>query len=152
MLDQYVTLDEESLVYEVKDEAKDELHGKEYGLLKAAVNEANKVIKNSSEASQENVFAPGEQVEESEVGLFYTEGVNDIEIYWWGVRVYLSKSTVNTLAGGLAIGGIWIPEPLVSKVLATLGVIGTQVPGGIWFEASYLNLAPPFSIRAAGFQ
>jgi hypothetical protein len=77
-----------------------------------------------------NVGAPTS----GEVTPFFTEGVTKVEAHWWGISVYLSKTTVQAIGGGIAIGGIWIPEPVVSKVLATLGVVVALCPGGIAFD------------------
>lgn len=64
----------------------------------------------------------------------YHEGKTGVKLYWWGVRAWLSKSTLVSLGSGITIGGIWIPEPLVSKILATAGVVVALAPGGIAFN------------------
>lgn len=51
----------------------------------------------------------------------------------------------------MAIGGIWIPEPLVTKILATLGVVIALCPGGIAFDYNYIlagisSLVPGISL------
>lgn len=50
---------------------------------------------------------------------------------------------------GVAIGGIWLPEPLVSKVVATLGAATSALPGGIVFNSSpHLAVLVPGSLGA----
>lgn len=64
----------------------------------------------------------------------FAEGKNDVEYHWWGARIYLSKTTVNAVGAGMTIGGLWIPEPLLSKVFATLGVVVGLSPHGVQFD------------------
>ena len=64
------------------------------------------------------------------------QGVDKVEVYWWGVRVWISGPTLRTIGAGVSIGGIWIPEPLISKVVATLGVLIATSSGGIVFNSS----------------
>lgn len=82
----------------------------------------------------------------------FKEGKNAIELYWWGARVYLSKSTVRTISGGIAIAGIWIPEPTVAKVIAILGVIGNFCPGGIRFDCNIIGMSIGRGISNVRFQ
>lgn len=78
----------------------------------------------------------------------YQEGETRVQVNNWGVEVYLSKSTVQLIGGGVSLGGIWIPEPVVSKVLASAGVVVSMCPGGIVLEYHYkwmaLKLLNPF--------
>lgn len=66
-------------------------------------------------------------------------GKNDIKFYWNYARVWLNKGTVQGIGTGLTLGGIWIPEPIVSKVAASLGVGIALTPSGIWFDYNYFN-------------
>ncbi|WP_304652137.1 hypothetical protein [uncultured Ligilactobacillus sp.] len=79
---------------------------------------------------------------------FRRAGVNKVVVKWNHVRVYLSQRTVQLIGGGLAIGGYWIPEAVVSKVAGTLGVVASLTPHGIWFDYN------PFlrSFTNCGFQ
>ncbi|MDG2979036.1 hypothetical protein KNP65_03670 [Latilactobacillus curvatus] len=72
--------------------------------------------------------------------LRFREGSNYVHVYWWGLRIGISKSTLHYIGAGVTIGGIWVPEPVVSKVLSTLGVVATLAPGGIVF-----NSTPPIA-------
>lgn len=67
----------------------------------------------------------------------YQEGKNDVVRNNWGIEVYISKSTINAIGAGVSIGGIWIPEPVVSKVLSSVGVVVALCPGGIVLEYHY---------------
>lgn len=69
------------------------------------------------------------------------EGVNKVETYWWGVRVFLSRSTLQYIGGGVAIGGLWIPEALASKIASTLGVAIGLAPGGVVFDSTWAEMA-----------
>ncbi|MCL2611097.1 MAG: hypothetical protein FWE02_05405 [Defluviitaleaceae bacterium] len=69
-------------------------------------------------------------------------GVTRVDTFWWGLRVYLSANVVNTLGAGIAIGGIWVPHPVVSRALGTIGVLGTTVSRGIWFEVAVFDGLP----------
>lgn len=44
--------------------------------------------------------------------------------------------SLNTIGAGITIGCIWIPEPFVSKVLATVGAVISMSPGGVVFNSS----------------
>lgn len=50
------------------------------------------------------------------------------------MRVLLSKTTINRVGGGVAIAGVWIPELVLSKNLATGGVIAGLAPGGMYAD------------------
>lgn len=93
-----------------------------------------------------------------DVSPYFREGKTAVNFHWWGVRFYYSKTTVQWIGAGVTVGGLWIPEPFVSKVLGSLGAVSTLTPGGIWFDLGYDQLATistnPFGIipRRAGFQ
>lgn len=65
----------------------------------------------------------------------FKEGVTRLEAHWYGFRVWLSKDTVRGIGGGVGVGALWIPEPIVSKVLASLGgAVAAFAPGGVVFN------------------
>lgn len=64
-------------------------------------------------------------------------GKNDVQFHWNYARIFLNKGTVQAIGAGLSIGGIWVPEPIVSKVAASLGVGIALIPHGIWFDYNY---------------
>ncbi|PKR82493.1 hypothetical protein [Heyndrickxia camelliae] len=133
-LSSYVVLNEESLRYEIKEEAKQSLTDDEFNFLYSSVNTTNEQLNENTEVSLENLVIPSNEQVLDHNNLEYKNGVTKLEWHWWGLRVYLSKNTINYASGGVAIGGIWIPEPIISKVLSTLGVLGTFVPGGVRFD------------------
>lgn len=53
-------------------------------------------------------------------------GVTKVETKWWGFEVYLSNADAVTATAGISLGGIWIPEPIISKAFASLGIVGAQ--------------------------
>lgn len=67
----------------------------------------------------------------------YKQGVTKIKFRWNYARVYLSKTAVKNIGSGMSLGGIWIPHPIVKTACATLGVVVSRCPGGIWFEYNY---------------
>lgn len=72
--------------------------------------------------------------------LRFREGSNYVHVYWWGLRIGISRTTLHAIGAGITIGTIWIPEPTITKVLATLGVLAGVSPGGIVF-----NSTPPIA-------
>lgn len=79
--------------------------------------------------------------------LRYQNGINKVSVYWYGFRVYMSRTTLHALGAGTSIGGIWVPEPVVSKILATVGVVAALAPGGIKF-----NFSPAVTIIPWGLE
>lgn len=67
----------------------------------------------------------------------FQEGETRVQVNNWGVEVYISKTAIIYIGAGISIGGVWVPEPVVSKVLATAGVVVTMCPGGIVLEYHY---------------
>lgn len=72
--------------------------------------------------------------------------VTKIEYHWFYARIYISKEPLLAASAGTAVGGVWVPEPIISKVLATLGIVGAwateaYVDKGIVFDVNYADLA-----------
>ena len=66
-------------------------------------------------------------------------GVTRITNHWWGIRVYMSATAVNTMGAAFAIGVVRVPMTTVRAVLAGLGVqAGLSINRGIWFNAIVL--------------
>lgn len=89
------------------------------------------------------ILAPEDEYKQStpsrKARAAFHEGITKMEFHWWGARIYLSRTTIQFLGAGTTIGGIWIPEPLVSKILASLGAVITTCPGGIVFDYNYMK-------------
>ncbi len=138
--DEWVEYNSVEKTFYIKAGAQDYLSLEEYHKLEIVLSITNENINKFDFSTGEvSVIAPGNK----EIALHaarapYTEGVDAIELYWWGVRIFLSKTTVNMIGAGVTIGGIWIPEPLVSKILATVGVVIALCPGGIWFDYNFI--------------
>lgn len=49
----------------------------------------------------------------------------------------MSKGTIQGIGAGVTLAGIWIPEPVVSKIAATLGVAIGLIPSGIRFDYNF---------------
>lgn len=72
----------------------------------------------------------------------YAEGIDAIDFYWWGMDIWLSKTTLNrAIKTGVIIGGIVIAKHKVLAALQILGVWGGPIPGGIYMKVHY-----PFGI------
>ena len=84
------------------------------------------------------MVSPENEVTSELLARSYNEGVTKIDFYWWGVTIYLSKTAINVIGTGISIGGILIPETVVSKILSTLGAVVTLCPGGIAFDYNYI--------------
>lgn len=156
-LDKYVSLDDLNH-FVIDEKASSDLSNFEYDLLKTKVAEANTKIDSIKLAQNEHTVVSQDSVtvvqEVSELNnssfafrSTFKEGKNAVQLYWWGARVWLSKSSVNFIGAGITIGGIWVPEPFVSKILATVGVVIGLCPGGIVF-----NYTPGVNIWGLEFQ
>lgn len=66
----------------------------------------------------------------------YREGVTKVEWYWWGARVFVSRSMVNRSGAVMSIAGILIPEAISKAILSVLGVVMGKVPGGYKFDSN----------------
>ncbi|AKP67656.1 hypothetical protein [Companilactobacillus ginsenosidimutans] len=66
-----------------------------------------------------------------------SNGKTDIKFYWNYARVWLSKDTLHQLGLGVAIDGLFVPEPIVSKVCAGFGLVAGAAKSGIWFDYNY---------------
>lgn len=70
-------------------------------------------------------------------------GVNKVEVYWYGYRVYINKGTLNTIGAGVTIAGLWIPNFVATAVVGTLGVLIGQAPHGVVFNwTPYVGIGP----------
>lgn len=106
--------------------------------LQTIVNENNLVLKNN--AGNQAVQPVSPQASSSNSSILtrskYHEGSNYVHVYWWGLRIGVKKSTINSIGAGVAIGGIRLPQPLLSKLVSTAGVVLGAVPGGIVFNST----------------
>ncbi|TMU85063.1 hypothetical protein FGG79_14330 [Bacillus sp. BHET2] len=149
----YVKLEDNS-EYVISDEAKTKLSQEEYQKLQSILDDTNIFIINNKnedlniiDPKQENLKIGSDKMRMSIAA--FKNGKTDADTYWWGVRIYLSQYTIRAIAGGITLGGIWVPEPLVTKILATLGVVAALCPGGIQFDMNWLQISqiPNPSVR-----
>ena len=89
----------------------------------------------------DEIFVIAPEQESPSIALYangqYVEGVTKIETYWWGYRVYLSKTAAQTAiaTGFVVIGSVTVAGPLVLFAIGMLGVAtGLALPGGIIFD------------------
>ncbi|MCX7885114.1 MAG: hypothetical protein N2448_08815 [Caloramator sp.] len=149
---EWVTYDDEANQFLIKAGAKDALGQSNYELLNKCLAVTNSNIAIADFASGEVfVVPPEDEGTTASLATHYNEGITKIHFHWWGATIYLSKTTINVIGAGITIGGIWIPEPVVSKILSTLGVVVGLCPGGIAFDYNYITagigkLVPGMSI------
>lgn len=152
---QYVKTTENS--FYLSEEGKIKLNESEQKIVLDSIQNANEYLKSIDNdlIQTEKSFLVTDEIIEKEVSTQNTsvkkintlsakkakfkQGVNKIEFHWWGMDVYLSKSTVVGIGAGVTIAGIWIPHPIVSKATSTLGVVIGLCPGGIKFKFNYLK-------------
>lgn len=139
-LSTFVRLNSSSHNYEIIPEARLSLSKEDYQFLSRRIEQTNQMI-NSADFStgQANVIAPQEERSTNTYSLMSvtSEGVDKIDFYWWGARVYLSKSTVRTMGATISIAGVIIPEAVVSKAASILGIVIGNTPSGIVFDYNY---------------
>lgn len=152
LLDPYVNFDFAGKTFSISSEANTELSPELYNKLDNQISLANAQIQQLDLNSQAQAQIP------QAMAAAYVNGKTDIDFHWWGATVYLSRNTLIGLGGGIAIGGLWIPEPVVSKVLGSLGIaLGTaaSITGGVKFDYKYIGVIPamlPFAISNVSFQ
>lgn len=123
------------------------------GNAKKILNETElKIVENHITLANENINSLGDNFikENNYASVLYTndnnpilsranfkEGITKVEFHWWGLQVYASKSYINACGGAMSIGTVYIPEPVVTKIVATLGGVMGMCPGGIKFKYSF---------------
>jgi hypothetical protein len=142
----YVFYDSNSNKYILKDSAKTELNPIEYNFIKNSIDNTNSALSEADlESSEVSIITP-DQEKYSNLRLKatkarkhskYHHGVTKVDFHWWGVTVYLSKTTIKYMGRGATIAGIWIPNVLAGKIASTMGVTISTCPGGIAFDYSY---------------
>lgn len=68
---------------------------------------------------------------------FRDRGVTKVDVRWNHIRVYLSQDTARNVSAVISVIGIWMPEGTVSKVIASVGAIGTQFAPALWFDYNF---------------
>lgn len=129
--------DDSTKEFSIKEGAKAALSKSDYTLLNTCITVTNSNLQ-KADFSSAKVFVVSPEQEGKEISFYYSDGVTKIEFHWWGATIYLSESTIESIGKGVTIGGIWIPHPIVSKILSTLGVVITSCPGGIAFDYNYI--------------
>ena len=126
----YVLLNEETHQYSIQAEAATALTTAEYQKLQRQIDQYG-----------DEIFVIAPEQESPSIALYangqYVEGVTKIETYWWGYRVYLSKTAAQTAiaTGFVVIGSVTVAGPLVLFAIGMLGVAtGLALPGGIIFD------------------
>lgn len=70
----------------------------------------------------------------------YHEGVDKVEYGWFGVRIFISRSTLRTaVKSGATIGGIFVSNVIAKTALAMLGIASDYIPGGIVIESNLVE-------------
>lgn len=150
LLDPYVTYDLANQSYSISAVASKELGTELYNKLVNQIELANIQIQYLSSNNQaENLqLTKGNTMFASKD---YVNGKNEVDFHWWGATVYISRNTLIAASGGISIGALWIPEPVLSKVLASLGIaMGTKatLTGGIKFDVRWTVIVPVLTISS----
>lgn len=138
----YVLLNEETHQYSIQAEAATALTTAEYQKLQRQIDQTNAFLATVDfDQYGDEIFVIAPEQESPSIALYangqYVEGVTKIETYWWGYRVYLSKTAAQTAiaTGFVVIGSVTVAGPLVLFAIGMLGVAtGLALPGGIIFD------------------
>lgn len=145
--DQYVGFDASTNEFSILPNAYDELTASEIHDLTIQLEKTNNIASQVNEDSGAIIVKDAKSitieernsqtdVRDAYLRSRFHEGKTGAKLYWWGVRIWLSRTTLQWFGGGVTLGGIWVPEPLVSKILSSAGVIIALAPGGIAFNST----------------
>ncbi|QWQ38508.1 hypothetical protein KMP11_06030 [Gemella sp. zg-570] len=145
-LDKYVKFNKDKKIFEF-DKDKN-LSLEELNFLESKISETNKRLNNLIISDNEQIKYLSKKVKVTSTPnlkegayLRYAEGIDAIDFYWWGMDIWLSKTTLNkAVATGTIIAGVFISSARILVALQILGV-WTPVPGGIYMKVHY-----PFGI------
>lgn len=146
-LDKYVKFNKEKGIFKFEKNSK--LTPEEITFLENKINESNKAIKDLNIGKNEQIKYLSKGIKviskpklKEGISFRYAEGIDAVDIYWWGMDVWLSRTTLNrAVKTGAIIGGIFIAKGKVWEALNILGIWGAPVPGGIYMKVHY-----PFGI------
>ncbi|RHD74853.1 hypothetical protein DW781_05575 [Olsenella sp. AM30-3LB] len=147
----FVRLDETTFIFDASSAAS-ALSAEEIDLVQDHISLANAQISEtlgSIDHSNTVVYTSGKMVviAESTVetphvlrSTTYHEGVDKVEYGWFGVRIYISRSTLKTaVKTGATIGGIYVSSVMAKTALAMLGIASDYIPGGIVIESNIVE-------------
>lgn len=142
-LDKYVLFSEDSF-YSISETASTELSSNEYALLVEKINDANSMVESLQvDSKTEKLYIDVNEktvtIEKTGNNAYlraYKQGKTAIKGYWWGTRIWISKSAANNLSTGISIGGVFIKSNLIGLAVALGGVALSNVPGGFVFNVS----------------
>lgn len=152
--DQFIFYNENTRLYEIDNIAKSKLDSIEYQKLENSINNANECLSTIDfntgdlvevvDANNSYFYKNNELIKDSTYynqsfasARSFKEGVNKVVTYWWGLDVYIKKSTLRAAGDGATIAGIWIPYRIIGAVASTCGVAISKAPGGIAFRYNY---------------
>lgn len=146
-LDKFVKFDKQNMKFYYSNSDKLERVDLEY--LNTKINEANGRLSKIKITNKEQIHYSSNKVVvttkpklDPNNPFRYAEGIDAIDFYWWGMDIWLSKTTLNrAIKTGVIIGGIVIAKHKVLAALQILGVWGGPIPGGIYMKVHY-----PFGI------
>lgn len=150
---EFVLLDEDGNFY-IKSNAGKYLNSADLKKLESNLNYANSIVQTLKNNTQihvnlENNYTldNSNKITTNKIILTsqstYHEGVTKVETYWWGARIYISKSTANNLGSLYTLGGIFTAaQPVASAIISAMGWAGQTVPGGFSFSLTWPQLTP----------
>ena len=142
-LDKYVLFSEDGF-YSISETASTELTSNEYALLVEKINDANSMVESLQvDSKTEKLYIDVNEktvtIEKTGNNAYlraYKQGKTAIKGYWWGTRIWISKSAANNISTGISIGGVFIKSNLIDLAVALGGVALSNVPGGFVFNVS----------------
>lgn len=73
----------------------------------------------------------------NKIKLNYKNGSTYLHVYWWGLRIGVSRSVlIPAVQIGCTIGSVYVPAKVLIATLGALGVGASYIPGGIVFNSS----------------
>lgn len=158
--DDFVTL--EGGRFHLSDTAKTALTQSEYEVVMQRIQESNALIHRAEETPGVIISTQSDGITMTDSALIHStsarsayspanykakfrEGVTKAKIYWWGVRVWLSRTTLRTMGEITMVSSVFIPHRIAAGVLAVLGYGISKAPGGVRFDTNPLLTPNPLA-------
>ncbi|MCR8643948.1 hypothetical protein NV379_14935 [Paenibacillus sp. N1-5-1-14] len=143
-VDPFVTLDESTHLFLLSPTAKNKLTKNEIETVNGILKKANEAIGNLP--NQANLFSTNQKSVKSKADVMVridTSSYWDVEIFWWGPRLFLSHRAIDNVktqhanaAAYLASGG---PAAAFGWIISYIGVTNVTVIGAVSFVGGWLG-------------
>ncbi len=107
------------------------------------------MIKNKKGGNMKEMTMPLNYVELEQEEMMYLEGGGDgwngVEVYWWGVKMYINRTTLNTIGtfsfgaaaqyiqSKFSLGG-GVKGYMIAGALAVAGFYASNMSSGVWIR------------------